>query len=778
MIKEGFIICENSYKEGFLRGVNKIYDYTFLTLDELLKKITFDYSKESIIRISLEYNIRAEIVKEYLSFLKYYKLFFDNPKLNFLGELYDYLNNNNLIVVDENYRNYLKNRNITIIGYEPCKELDYVISILEDEGYTYECCYASEVPNKIRDVYKFDNIDDEARFVFNRMKQLLDNNVPIRNIKIANYSNEYDYVFHRYEDYYKIPIDFENDKNILSTGIIKYLFELLNISNDFYDVENKLKEKYNNSIYLKNIINIINSYHLYNYSPKDTIDLFKMEIKNIKFDKNIYEDGIRLIDLGSPDIKEGDYVFVIGFNQENIPNVFNDDKYLSDKLLETMGLDTSIDNTFIAEKVAIHNLNLDINYIISYKLNTPFSTYMPSSLINKLNYNVIEEALSQGINEKDDLIKFTSSLDDYYKYGTLEANIKENIYDIRYESFDNKFKGINDDNLKKYLPGIIKLSYSSMSKYSKCAFNYLLSSILYLDKFETGIDAYIGTYSHKILELSYEEDFDYDKAKEEAISIILEEKKNANYGNDTPLTNKEKFFIDNMDVILKDVIVFNKLHESKNNISDVWREHEFEIKYDNDKLIFKGFIDKILIENGEETYLTIIDYKTGSDVSSLENVGNGFNMQLPLYVLMVKRTEDFNNPIIKGFYLQKIGPKDYPDFKLKGFTNSNENIINHIDDMLGKSEYISGLSFNKDGSLSKNSKVITDDEMEELIDLVENVMLDIYKNIRMGKFDINPKTIIGIDYSCKYCKFKDVCFVKEDDKVNIKKENFLKKDGE
>ena len=49
MIKEGFIICENSYKEGFLRGVNKIYDYTFLTLDELLKKITFDYSKESII---------------------------------------------------------------------------------------------------------------------------------------------------------------------------------------------------------------------------------------------------------------------------------------------------------------------------------------------------------------------------------------------------------------------------------------------------------------------------------------------------------------------------------------------------------------------------------------------------------------------------------------------------------------------------------------------------------------------------------------------------------
>ena len=67
MIKEGFIICENTYKEGFLSGINGFYDYTFLTMDELFKKLLFDVKKEGIIKISLKYNLKPEIVKEYIN---------------------------------------------------------------------------------------------------------------------------------------------------------------------------------------------------------------------------------------------------------------------------------------------------------------------------------------------------------------------------------------------------------------------------------------------------------------------------------------------------------------------------------------------------------------------------------------------------------------------------------------------------------------------------------------------------------------------------------------
>ena len=53
-------------------------------------------------------------------------------------------------------------------------------------------------------------------------------------------------------------------------------------------------------------------------------------------------------------------------------------------------------------------------------------------------------------------------------------------------------------------------------------------------------------------------------------------------------------------------------------------------------------------------------------------------------------------------------------------------------------------------------------------------MINVYENIRKGNFNINPKVIGNANIGCEYCNFKDVCFVKEEDKVEIVKNNFLK----
>ena len=771
MVKEGFIICENSFKEGFLTSINGIHNYTFLSMDELLKKLLFDVKKEGIVKLILKYKIKPEIAKEYIEYLKYIDLFFDNPKLNFLKEVYEYLKIEDMIIYDENYKSYLRKRPITIMGYIYSKKLDFLFNVLKKEGYEYT--YIEQEKRELikRDVFSFFDIDDEARYVFNSIKELLDNGFSINNIKIANYSSDYDFVFHRLEAFYNIPINFKSEKNILSIPIAKFIINNIDNYNDYYSFIDGIKAKYSNSIYYKNIISIINAYHLYNYSPKETKDLVISELKNINYDRKIYEDGIQLVDLGSPSIKEDDIVFIIGFNQTYIPPIFSDDGFLNDDILSKMNLDTSIDNTIEYENVVINNLNLNLNYKISYKLKSPFDSYLPSPLIEKLGYNTANYDTTIGINECEDKIIIGNVLDEYFKYGSMDEESSKKIYDINYLSFDNKFKGISDDNLKKYLPEIIKLSYSSMSNYSKCAFRYLMSSVLYLDKFESGLAAYIGTYSHKILELAYKNN-DFEANKLIAIQEVLNEKKNANYGIDSPLTNKEKFFIDSMDLILKEVIDFNKEHEI--NHTRVQNEYEIQIPYDNNKLIFKGFVDKILIEDGAKTYVTIIDYKTGADEASLDNISDGFNLQLPIYLLMIKKSKEFNNPLITGFYLQKIGPKDYPNFKLFGFTNKDDEIMNHIDNFLDTSNYIRSLKRNKNGEMSKNSKVISNDEMEDLANTVEAVMINVYENIRKGNFNINPKVISNVNIGCEYCNFKDVCFVKEEDKVEIVKNNFLK----
>jgi len=771
VIKEGFVVCENTFKEGFLNKINGIYDYTFINMDELLKKLLFDTKKEGILKVSLKFNIKPEIAKEYISYLKYIDLFYDCNKLNFLKEIYNYLLNENMIITDYQFKEYLKTKPITIIGYIKSKELDFLFKILDSNGYKYE--YISEVPNEYirRKVYEFFDIEDESRFVFNEIKKLLDNNIPIDNIKIANYNNDYEFIFKRLSSLYRIPINFDSDKNILSVPLVKYLINNLDKFDNFNDLINSIKSKYSNSAYLKNIINIINSYHLFNYKPIETLDLLLMEIKEIKYDKVIYDNGIMLIDLGSPQIKKDDYVFVIGFNQQYIPRVYDNIGYLGDDILFKLNLDTSIDNTIMDETVVINNLNCSYNYIISYKLNSPFDSYLPSSLINKLDYEVIISNKQIGINEKEDNIIIGEALDDYFKYGTINEYLKDNIYDINYDSYNNVFNGISDSNLKKYLPEVIKLSYSAMSNYSKCEFSYLMGNILNLNKYESGLEAYIGSYSHKILELSYSCD-DYNKIKEEALKLILETKRRNMHDDNINLSNKELFFLNKSDLILKEVIEFNKFYEK--NITNVKNEFEIEIPYFDNKLIFKGFVDKILIEESDKLYITIIDYKTGNDTPSLNNVIYGFNLQLPSYLFMILKSKEFKDPIINGFFLQKIGPNDYPNFKLKGYANSDIDIIKHLDIFDKESSYVDSLKIKNDGSLYDSSRVISDLEMESLTKLVESTIINIYKRIRSGNFNINPKTDGKNDYSCKYCSFKDICHKKEENKVTIEPKDFLK----
>ena len=42
-----------------------------------------------------------------------------------------------------------------------------------------------------------------------------------------------------------------------------------------------------------------------------------------------------------------------------------------------------------------------------------------------------------------------------------------------------------------------------------------------------------------------------------------------------------------------------------------------------------------------------------------------------------------------------------------------------------------------------------------------------YNKILEADFNINPKIIDGENIGCKYCKYQDICFIKEEDKVYI-----------
>ena len=165
----------------------------------------------------------------------------------------------------------------------------------------------------------------------------------------------------------------------------------------------------------------------------------------------------------------------------------------------------------------------------------------------------------------------------------------------------------------------------------------------------------------------------------------------------------------------------------------------------------------------------MIDYKTGNDIISLKYLKYGLDIQLPIYLYLSSKLE-FNNPLYAGFYLQKFNIKD-KDYRLIGYSNSDKNILSVMDNNYDNSKIIKSMKTLKDGSFSKNSKVLSNEEIGNIINETEEKILEVIEKIKENDFEINPKEIDGINKSCEFCKFRDICNVQKKDMVIIKTED-------
>ena len=73
----------------------------------------------------------------------------------------------------------------------------------------------------------------------------------------------------------------------------------------------------------------------------------------------------------------------------------------------------------------------------------------------------------------------------------------------------------------------------------------------------------------------------------------------------------------------------------------------------------------------------------------------------------------------------------------------------------------------KDGSFARYTKVLSDEQMNKLIDITEDKINKGALEIEKGNFVIAPKKIDKENYGCKYCEYKDICFHTEKDMVEL-----------
>ena len=766
--KDSLLIIPNNIKLKVLEYFNDsktLLNVKIMSLDELKKEYYFDYKSNTELYLMDKYNLTKDIAFDILNALYYIEeKDYLGSKLKFLKDIKQDLIDNDFIVCDPYFSMFLKNKNIIVYGYTKIdsfskKMLDSINAKVIESAHENKKCT----------VNLFSTLDEEVEYVFNEVSKLINDGVDINNIKFTNVTREYFYTIRKYSKMFSIPVDLDSE-SIYSTLIVKEFLSKLKESKNFEESLNFIKEDFDitkerNSVIYKALFNISNKYNGLDYSFDNTYSLVESDIKNYTFVLNNYDKKIEVIPLEDNTFDDY-YVFLFNFNQGEIPKTYKDEDYISDYEKQENGLmlETSYEKNLLSKKSVITSINRINNLVITAKENSIQNDYIVSNLASELDFDIVRSKVDNKVSYSDinTKIKLTKYLDNFIKYGTIneDFSLLYSNFNIDYLTYSNKFTGVDKDVLLKSFNNKLTLSYSSLDNYFHCAFRYYISSVLKIDKFEENFNTVLGTLFHYILSICFKDEFDFSKEYD-------------NYVNDLDLNDKERFFIDKLKKELEFVIIqVQKLHK-ETGLTKLLLEHKITI--DKSTIIpvdFVGIVDKIMYK---DNLVSIVDYKTGNPNIDLYNVIYGLSMQLPIYLYLVEKSNLFKNVRFTGFYLQKILSKginfsiskDYETqrkdaLKLEGYSNSDKSILEVFMPDYENSSFIKSMKTASNG-FSSYSKVLTDDEINNLINIVDKKIDFARDNILDGNFKINPKQIGDEEIGCKYCKFRDLCFKTNND---------------
>lgn len=760
--RDTLIICESDNKKKILNKINeckKLIPVKFISLKELYNLYYFNYDEKALYYLINKYNFKYDVAKTYLDNLIYIEnTEFRSDKLNDLKNIKKELESNDIIKKNENFIHDINNKDIIFYGYDyidkfTLKLIDSIkkitnIKIIEKKYDDYK-----------HKAYEFAHIEDEVDFVASKICSLIKNGIDINKIKISNIDDEYKPIIKRVFYFYNIPINLDDEETLYST--IPASFLIKNFNSDLSDIIEKLKEKYNPSV-VNQIINIINKYTF--VSDKLLVkDMIIHDLLNTKVIKTKFVNAINIIDYKN--YSNNDYVFLMNFNQKSIPVTHKDEKYLSDNDLKLLDLETSVELNKIDKNIAINNIKSIKNLIITYKKESYSSEYYPSNLINEMNLEVVTENTTLDNSHLSNKIKLCKYLDDYYKYNIKNPDMDTllNNYDLPYKNYDNKYNLINRNTLEKLINNKLNLSYSSMQSYNECSFKYYIQNILKLDVYEDKFSSYIGTLFHHILEIGINKEIN---VKEEIDKFIIDRKFN----------NKEKYYIEKLTKDIEFALNVIKKQLDYTKFNKIITENKLVvIKNRNISVTFKGFIDKMMTYNdGGKTLVALIDYKTYDVDLKMDLIDYGLNLQLPIYLYLAGN--NLETVEFAGFYIQKVLPSEKKynkdktleeqtceNMKLCGYSNSDEHILKLFDRTYESSEIIKGMKIKNDGNFSSSSHVLNTKQMNMIISKVDDQINKCIDNIDSCNFNINPKNINNNNISCKFCKYRDLCYMTQKD---------------
>ncbi len=199
----------------------------------------------------------------------------------------------------------------------------------------------------------------------------------------------------------------------------------------------------------------------------------------------------------------------------------------------------------------------------------------------------------------------------------------------------------------------------------------------------------------------------------------------------------------------------------------------YELKLsDKETVRVVGKVDRVdTYVQGNEKYIRVVDYKTGSKDFNITEVQHGLNLQMLLYLSAIIENG-------KKHYMDKNDKTEYtlkpagvlympstPDFKtadshddtairkvLKGGDTSLR-----MNGLLVKEEsVVNAMDKKATNRFVDRSKAVSDEEFQEIFETIKNKVVDMAKTLRKGDIKRYPVKAGKID-ACQYCEYQTIC---------------------
>lgn len=739
-----------------------------MTFLEFRRRFLFDYGKEAILYLMRKYQMKRKIAIIYLENMYYLNgLYTSSDRLNELTLMKNNLMDHQLLKEDPLFRKSLKQYNVCFLGFDFYRKEEEAL-IEQVRKITNVQVFQKEVnPPKNLAVYEFETMDEEVEYVLTQMILLHEKGIPFSQMKLVGMDEVYRKVFQKLLPFFPVPLVVEQATCLYETIYGKHILSMLEEGYGFYDILESLERENVPSPLLSKIVSLFQEYQFFTEDARNLISFLTEEMRHIFLEVDHYEEEIETISLLNSSIEDGEYVFVVGFHNGRFPVVQKDEDYLSDVYKEELGVSTSREENKLQRMALMNQLFGISNLTITYCKRDSFGEYNPSILIDDYAMQVVRLEEFPHYSKAYDQLKLTSMLDTFLKYGTRNRDL-ERLYSsvpISYRTYDSSYQSIDPIRLKEHLDGKLVLSYSSLDVFYRCQFRYYLQYVLKMGKMEDTLSIKLGNVFHAVLSHYYEDDFSF----EECYSREL-----ARYS----LTKKERFYFEKWKKELGFILATLKEQDLTMGFTPFKTEEKLYVPLGDHQGVevgFMGILDKLYLgQKNSSTFVSIVDYKTGTADIDLSYAPFGLKLQLPSYMYLLRKSKKWKDAIICGIYLQRLlstrkqnEKKD--SLKLQGYSLMDEEVLAYFDPTYENSSLVRGLKKTKTGWY-RYAKLLTYQEMDELIALVEEKVKNAASLILEGDFTINPKRLDGVNVGCEFCSFRDICYQTEKNIVNLEKE--------